>query len=101
MRFASVFIVQPYCCIDTAMAKKNSVLLKRSDFHMVDNLLITFHAVAMRMLISLSVDKILLPMYVNLSTSFKGPPFEIEIAPCLKRLNLFICAYVEADAFCC
>ena len=40
---------------------------------MIDNLLITVHAFAKDMLTSLSVDEILLPGYVNLSSNFSRP----------------------------
>ena len=54
---------------DTGTAWKKScfILSERPDFHIVDNLSIAVHGLPMHMLISLSVDKILLPSYFNLS----------------------------------
>ena len=57
------------------------------DFHMIDNLLIAIYAFTMPMLRPLSVNKILLPMYVNESTDFKGLALKVEIASCLKHIN--------------
>ena len=53
----------------------------RSDFHMTDSLLIAVHAFASHVLMSFSVDETPLPRFVNLSTSFKGPPFGVEMLP--------------------
>ena len=66
---------------------------------MIDNQSITVHAFARYMLISLSVDEILLPRYVNLSTNFRDLPINVQITPsCLKHWNSFICVHVEANA---
>ena len=46
---------------------------------MIDNLSIAVHAFANRILISFSVDEMLLPRYVNLFTDFRQPPFSLEI----------------------
>ena len=51
------------------------------------------------MLISLSVDEILLPMYVNGSTDFWGLPLTAEMAPRLKIC--FIYVNLQADASYC
>ena len=48
---------------------------------MIDNLSLAIHALARRMLTSLSVDKILLPRYVNLPTNFIDLPHRVELAP--------------------
>ena len=50
------------------------------------------HAFTRHILTSLSVDKILLPRYVNLSTNFSGLPVKVEIAPCLKHMNFVLCS---------
>ena len=42
---------------------------------MKDNLSVAIHALSMHVLTSFSVDKILLPMYMNWSTDFSGLPF--------------------------
>ena len=55
---------------------------------MVDNLSIAIYAFPMRMLILLSVDKILLPRYMKWSTNFRGLSFSVELTPfCLKYIN--------------
>ena len=48
---------------------------------MTDNLSIAVHAFASRVLMSFSVDEMLLPRYVNLSASFREPPFNVEMSP--------------------
>ena len=47
---------------------------------MIDNLSITVHAFPMSMLTWLSVEEILLPRYLNLSTNFRGVSFNVEMA---------------------
>ena len=66
---------------DTAWKNSNWILSKRSDFHVVDNQSIAVHALPMSVLILLSVDEILLPRYMNLSTSFRGLPFNNKMEP--------------------
>ena len=52
---------------------------------------IAFKSVARRMLISFSVDEMLLPRYVNWSTYFRGLPRRAVIALfCLKYMNSFL-----------
>ena len=70
-----------YSSTDTARVWENSrfILSERSDFHLIDDLSITFRAFAMRMLTSLSLDERLLPRYVKWSTNFKGLPHKMEI----------------------
>ena len=47
---------------------------------------IAVHAFARFMLTSLSVDKMLLLRYVNLSTNLRGLPLKVKIAPsCFKK----------------
>ena len=48
---------------------------------MIDNLSIAVHAFASRILMSLLVDEMMLLWYVNLSTSFREPPFSVEMFP--------------------
>ena len=51
------------------------------------------------LLISVSVDETLLPWYVNLSISFRGLPFSVEMSPVwLKHIYYVVCIDVEADA---
>ena len=89
-------MVHPYCSMDTAPVWKKScfILLDRPDFYMIDSLLIVVHVFTMRMLTSLSVDEILLPRYVNLSTNIRGVrllrsifPTPLQIGEYGTRLN--------------
>ena len=79
----------PYSSIDTTAAWKKSlfILLVRSDFNMINSLLIAAHAFTRCILTSLSIDEMLLPRYMNLSTDFRELPFRVEMAPsCLKHM---------------
>ena len=59
----SVHVVHPYC-IDTTTAwkKLRFILSLRSDFHMIESLLIAVHAFISHVLMSFSVDEMLLPI---------------------------------------
>ena len=61
--FVSVHVVHPYSSIDTTAAwkKLRFILSVRSDFHMIDSLLIAVHAFVSRVSLSFSVDEMLLP----------------------------------------
>ena len=48
---------------------------------MTDSLLIAVHAFASRILMSFLVEETLLLRQVNLSTSFREPPYSVEISP--------------------
>ena len=65
--FVSVQVVEPYRSTDSTTAVKKCLFMvfDRSDFHMGSSLLSADHAFPFRILISLSVDLILLPKYVN------------------------------------
>ena len=66
----------------TAAWKKLCFILSvRSDFHMIDSLLIAIHAFVSHMSMSFSVDETLLPRQVNLSTSFREVPSSVEMLP--------------------
>ena len=75
--FFSVNVVHPFNSIDTnaAWMKFRFNLSGRSDFHMIDSLSIGVHAFTRGILTSLSLDEMLLPKYVNMSTTFREPPF--------------------------
>ena len=75
-------MVHPYSGIDTTAAwkKLSFILSNKSDCHMVDNLLIAVHAYTSCILMSLSIDEMLLLRYVNLSTDFRESPFRMEIS---------------------
>ena len=87
LTFSSCISLVSWCNTDTAADWKKSrfILLKRSDVHVIDNLLEAVQACAMRVLASIFVDMVLLSRYVNWSTDFRG---------------FFICIHVEADATC-
>ena len=82
-RFVSVHVVQPYSSIDVTAAwkKLRFILSVRSDFHIIDSLLIAVHAFVSLVSMSFSVDSALLPWYVNLSTSLRGVPSRVEMSP--------------------
>ena len=96
--------MHPFSSIDTAIAWKKShfILLERSAFDTIDNLLIAVHTFSMRMLPSFSVDEILLLRYVNWSSNFRGLPLKVKMAlSWLNHMNfLKIWVYIEANAFC-
>ena len=62
-RFVSIHIVQPYSSIDVTAAwkKLRFILSVRSDFHIIDSLLIAVHSFVNLVSISFSVDSTLLP----------------------------------------
>ena len=94
--FVSIHVMYSYRSIDIAAASKkfHFILSERSDFHMIDNLPIQFHAVVSRMLTSLSVDEMLLLRYVNRSSNFRGLLLRVEIAPfCLKHIYSVLFAF--------
>ena len=72
IRLVSIHVVHPYSSIDTTAAwkKRHFILSVRSDSYMTDYLWLTGHTFASRVLMSVSVDEMLLPRQVNLSTSF-------------------------------
>ena len=66
--------------------KSRFILSDRSDFYMIGNLSMAGHAFTRHMLTSISIDKILLPEYMNGSTNFTGFLLRVEMAPfCLKH----------------
>ena len=48
---------------------------------MIESLSIAVPAFASHILMSFSVDEMLLPRYVNLSTNFREPPIKVELSP--------------------
>ena len=76
------------------------ILSDRSDFHMTNNQSIPVHTFASRILMSFSVDEMWLLRYMNLSTSFREPPFSMEMSLFrLKHIKThvlrFICICME------
>ena len=70
------------CRIDTATTWKKSRfnLSERSNIHVLENLSIVFHAFTRHMSISLLEDEMLLPMYINVFTNFRGLSHKVEMA---------------------
>ena len=74
--------MHPYRSIAmTAAWKKRFMLSVRTDFHVTESLSIAVHAFVSRVLMLFAADETLLPRSVNLSTSFKGLPFSMEMLP--------------------
>ena len=72
-RFVKVQFVQPYISTDTATVWKdfNLAISERLDFHTVNNLSRAVSDISKRILTSLTVDEILQPRNVKLSTNFR------------------------------
>ena len=79
IRLVSVHVVHPYSTT-TAWKRLRFILSVRSYFHMTDCLSISVHAFISRVLMSFSVVETLLPKQVNLSTSFRELPFNVEMS---------------------
>ena len=79
IHLVSTDVMHPYSRINTTAAwkKLRFILSYKFDFHGIDNLSIAVDSLAGRILMSFSLDETLLPQYVNLSTSFREPPFSI------------------------
>ena len=96
--FVHACLVLPYCSTNSTTSWKKPCFVSsdRSDFHVIDNLSIAFKAFARNMLISLSVNEMLLPRYVNWSTNFRGLLLRVEMAPCcLKHMNSGLFAFTQ------
>ena len=92
-RFVSVHVVHPYSSIDVTAAwkKLRFILSVRSDFHIVDSLLIAVHAFVNLVSMSFSVDSTLLPRYVT--TSLTNVP-RLVIA----HIFRFVCTWRQGYA---
>ena len=78
------------------LAKKlRFILLDKIDFHMINNLSIAFHAFTRHILMSLSVDEMLLLRYVNLPANSRELPLRLEMSPCLKHINSILSAFTS------
>ena len=62
---------------------------------MANSLLIAVHAFTSRVLMSFSVNETLLPRQVNLSTSFREPPFSVEMLVSLIKAHIFCFVSVQ------
>ena len=74
--------------------KSHFILLERSDFHMIESLIVVVHSFTRCILTSLSVDETLLLRYVNLPTNFRRRPFTMACTP------FCTCVHAEANALC-
>ena len=95
IRLVSVHVVNPYSSIDITAAwkKLRFILSVRFDFHMTNSLLIAVHAFVGHVSMSLLLDQTLLPRKVNLSSSFRELPPNVEMSPVrLKLMNSVLCA---------
>ena len=96
--------MHPYSRINTTTAwkKLRFILSDKFDFYMIDNLSISIHAFASRILMSFSVYETLLLRYVNLSISFRELPFRVEMSPFwLKHMySVFSCIHRVANSTC-
>ena len=63
----------------TVWKKSRFILSDRSDDHLINSLSRAFDGFDKRILASLSVDEMLLSMYVNCSTNFRGFLLEVEM----------------------
>ena len=71
------------------------ILSVRSDFHMTDRLSIAFHDFVSCVSMSVSVDETLFPRYVNVSTSFREPPYCVEMSGAgLRYIYFVLCALI-------
>ena len=70
---------------------------------MIDSLSIVVHVFVSRIMMSFSVDKKLLPRFMNLSTDFSEPPFKVEMSPFLIKTYIlcFDCIHTETYTTCC
>ena len=100
VRFVWVQVVHPYSTTDRVTAWKKSYFIssKRSDTRMIVSLLIEVDYFSMRLLTSLSVDKILLLMYVIWSIYFRLLLQVEMVHSCLE--HYFICVHSEANSSC-
>ena len=100
MRFVSFHVVRQYSDTDTASVWKKScfILLDRSEFCMINTLLIAIYTYTRGILTSLLVAEILL---CGMWTCLLILGASVEKVPShLKRILCFVCIYVEANASC-
>ena len=89
----SIWCIYTVVLTVTAWKKSCSILL---EIRFPYDLLIAVHMLTLR-----SVDGILLPRYVNLSTNFRGQPFKMVMTSShSKHMNCFICVHIEVNASC-
>ena len=79
----NILVVHPYSRINTTAAWKKLcfILSDQSNFLLIGNLSIAVHAFTSHLLMSFSVDEMLLPRYLKLFTNFREPLFNVEMPP--------------------
>ena len=90
--FVRAHVVHPLSSFGTMAPWKKShfILLDKSHFDMIKYPLLADLTFARHLLMSLSVDEMLLLRYINLSTNFREQPFRVEMPPSwLKHMNSF------------
>ena len=93
IQLISVHVVHPYCRLATTACK----LLRFVLSDMIDNLSIRIHEFSSCILVPVSVDKMLLPWYMNLSINFSEPPFRVETSSFFfKHIYCFVCIHIVA-----
>ena len=92
--FSIDFVVHLYSSLDTAAAWKKFRfnLSDRSDFHMINSLLIVVHAFVWHILISFSVDEMLLLRYMNLF-NLKELLLRVAMSPWLKHMYAILFSF--------
>ena len=83
--------------------KFHFILSDKSDFHMIHYLSIVVNAFASRILMSFSVDEAMLLRLMNLSTSFREPPFSVEMFSFFIKTYVlrFVWIHMEVNVTCC
>ena len=98
----SVCVVYLYSSMSTITTwkKLHFVLSERSDFQITDSLSIAVYAFASHVLVSFSVDEMLLLRKVNLSTNFRQQPSSVDIWSICALIKVVIYIYIyKLDGF--
>ena len=97
MHYICIYVTHPHISMDTATTWKKSpfYFIGYIKFYMIDNLSITILPFARRILKSLSVKEMLLLIYVNWSTNFRGLSHRVKMAPLLSVDEMLLLIYVN------
>ena len=96
IHFLSVILMHPCSSIYSVTVYENSPLISLdwSCFQMIDNLTIETYTIGRRLFISLSIDEMLLLLYVNCLTNFKVCYLKWRLLHfCLRHMNSSIFAF--------
>ena len=90
------YLVHPCNCTYTTTALKTFRFISSEilDFHVIDYLSRAVKGITERILISVSVDEILLPSYVNRSTNFTEIPLKFLIIRTLLLKDIFLSEFL-------